>query len=108
MKRRQAAVEVDPMTAGTGYRAAHDEVRIGFAEQAVRSKRIEQGTLCDGKAALDDRFFGVGPDLIDDGAPAHEQSDRIDEDRFPGAGLTGQDLKARCELEAHLPDQREV
>ena len=96
------------MASRTRDHAAHDEIRIAGAEQAVRSKRIEERAFGDAEASLDDRFFGVGPDLIHHSAPADEQTDRLDQDRLTRPGFTRQDLKSGCEVEAHLPDQREV
>ncbi len=43
------------------------------------------------------------------GRPSADQQDqRIDEEGFPGAGFTGQNLEARIELKGEMIDEAEV
>ena len=73
---------------------------------------ISRRTSSSSPAALEDRLDrgGVlaGADEVAGGAPAEQQADGLDEDRLAGAGLAGQDVEARVELDLDRVDDREV
>ena len=49
-----------------------------------------------------------GTDLIGRGPPADQEGDRINEKRFTGPGLPGQDCKPGLELKTELLNEREI
>ena len=50
----------------------------------------------------------AGADQVGGGAGAEQQADGLDEDRLAGAGLAGQDVEARLELDLDGLDHRKV
>ena len=61
-----------------------------------------------GKKQLDVGIFSSGPDQALPGLGAQCRRDGIDQDRFSGAGLTGQDGQSLAELKIRLSDQGEI
>src|SRR5207253_7192577 len=63
-------------------------------------------------AAVEDGFDGgdvlVGPDKVARRAPAQEQADRLNENRFAGSGFACQDIEAGVEFHLDRVDDREV
>ena len=53
-------------------------------------------------------LFFAGSDLLGRALSAHEQGDRIDEQRFAGAGFTGEHRKSGLELHVELFDEGEI
>ena len=53
-------------------------------------------------------LVGASPDRRLVGAFAEQQTKRADDDGFAGAGLTGNDVQSRFELDRDILDQREV
>jgi hypothetical protein len=49
-----------------------------------------------------------GTDLVGQGSPADQQGDGINEERFSGPGLPGQDRKPGLELKTELLNEREI
>ena len=49
-----------------------------------------------------------GTDLVGRGSPADQQGEGIDEERFTGPGLPGQDRKPGLELKTELLNEREI
>ena len=49
-----------------------------------------------------------GTDLVGQGSPADQQCDGINEERFTGPGLPGQDCKPGLELKTELLNERKI
>ncbi len=93
--------------------------RAGGRERAVDERAA---AALRGDLAPDEQFVAVrlskiastvgdlfaGPDEVAGGAAAEQQADGLDEDRLAGAGLAGQDVEARLELDLDRVDDREV
>src|SRR6185295_3627230 len=62
----------------------------------------------DPELALDGRGLGAVAHDVRIGALADQEVDRLDEQRFAGAGLAGDDVEARAELEVGAFDQGQV
>ena len=57
---------------------------------------------------LDARLLGAGAHHVGRRAPAAQQRHRLDEQRLAGAGLAGEHVEPRAELDLHVVEQREV
>jgi hypothetical protein len=49
-----------------------------------------------------------GTDLVGRGSPTDQQGNSINEERFTGPGLSGQDRKPGLELKTELLNEREI
>ena len=56
----------------------------------------------------DGGLLGAGPHQARIGAPAERQTERVQQDRFAGAGLAGQDAQPRPEGERQPVDQDNI
>jgi len=78
-----------------------DLVALIGAQDGERPRRdLEQG--------FDGSFCGPRPDIIGGAFLSEEEADGVDEDGFPGSGLSGQDREPVGELEGQVLDGGEV
>jgi hypothetical protein len=88
--------------------AAHHQTVVVRLEAALRELRLELGKRIGPEDGFD---AGLASALANPlrGAPrSHQERQRAEHDRFPGAGLAGQHVEAAVELELRTLDDREA
>jgi hypothetical protein len=69
---------------------------------------LDIGLIAEIEQRLDLGLLGAGADDLRLGLAAQDELERLDQDRFAGAGLTGHHVHAGAELDLELVDNREV
>ncbi len=92
----QRAGDERPAPALDGDLAAHDDL----ARRTALVREVEY--------RFDDRHVLTGAHEVRRGAPAEEQPHRLDEDRFAGPGLAGEDVERGFKLDGGRFDDREI
>ena len=96
--------------AAAAYDLAADDQRAILAHDAVLVQQGAQriGHIVQREDCLDARGVGVGAHHLFAGPLAQRKRQRVEDNRFAGAGLTGEDVEARRELHAQAVDDRKV
>ena len=111
---------VDPRGAAApgGDLAREDQRLVPLARFVVQAELGQQGAHLGGaprvagrverEDALDARARRAGADELGAGALAEDRAERVDDDRLARAGLAGERVEARPEVEPQPVDDREV
>jgi hypothetical protein len=105
----EAAIDIHPMAPRSGEHASKNQLRLVLTDDVLEPQALKKWMVVremEGRFKLGLVFSGT--DLVCRGSPADQQGDGIDEERFTGAGLTGQDRKPGMKLKAQLLNEREI
>jgi len=108
LHRGEFAVDRDSRaSAALGDHPAHEQLAAA-AVAFARGQFRHCGLAFELEQSLDDCFFLAGADHVGRCARAEQQPERVQDDRFAGAGFAGQHVEAGAELEIGFLDDCEV
>ena len=102
-----AVVEVGAVFFAAGDDALDDHFAVIHVNAEIGDHRQRLG-IVEGEAGFDRGGGGAGADGVGVRAAAQNQVERVEDDRFPRAGFTGQYVKAGMKLDGEVFDNGEV
>jgi hypothetical protein len=108
-QRAETAIDIHPMTARSGKHTSKYQLRLVRTDDVVEPQALKEWMpVREMKGRFKLSLVFSGTDLVGRSASADQQGDGVDEERFTGAGLTGQDCKPGMKLKAQLLNEREI
>ncbi len=93
---------------GGNQPAQHDGAGEIATDAGLVQYRERRMVAADDELRGNCRLLGAGPHQAGIGAPSERQAERVEQDRFAGAGLAGQHAQARPEGERQPVDQNHI
>lgn len=105
-RRRQPAVDLHAPASLAGQRALHQQLVVPRIRQPQRRRALEQRRSLEHR--LDGRLGGAGAHQLRRAALSAQERERAEQHRLARAGLPGDRVQARAELELERLDHGEV